>query len=136
MSYGTSAGLQAALYGVLSADASLTGLIGSHVYDGVPAGEIPSAYVVIGSEDVRDRSDQTGGMDQYRVTIGVVTEADGFQRAKEIAGAVSDALDGAVPALSRGRIINLSFERARARRVRAGQVRRIDLIFRILVDDT
>ena len=91
--------------------------------------------MTIGSEDARDRSDQTGGMAAYRVTIGVVSDAEGFHQAKEIAGAVSDALHGASPALARGRIVNLRFERARARRMQAGQVRRIDLIFRILVDD-
>ena len=65
-----------------------------------------------------------------------MTDADGFFAAKEAAGRVTDVLSDVTPVLSRGRIVSLTFLSARARRVRAGQVRQIDLTFRAIVEDS
>ena len=55
--------------------------------------------------------------------------------AQAASAAVSDVLiDGALN-LTRGRIVSLRFLKARARRVLRGQVRRIDLTFRAIVED-
>jgi hypothetical protein len=135
MSYGVSAALQAAVYQRLAGDAALSALVGEAIYDVVPSGPVPGTYVSLGPEDVRDRSDKTGRGAEHRFTVSVVTDAAGFQSAKLAAGAVSDALLGAGMTLTRGRIVAIEFLQARARRVRAGDVRRIDVTFRAWVED-
>lgn len=128
MSYATAAALQAAIY------ARLSGLLDVPVLDAAPDGA-EGTWVLIGPEDVRDRSDMTGAGAEHRVTLSVVSDAAGFQAAKIVAGAICDAL---VPPMemTRGRIAGLWFHRAVARRLDAGRTRRIDLTFYVRVDDT
>lgn len=135
MSYGVGAALQAAVFGALTSDATLAGLVGSAIYDVVPSGTVPTLYVSLGPEEVRDRSDKTGRGANHVFTVSVVTEVPGFQAAKEVAAAVSDALVDAPLVLSRGVLVSLSFERARAFRERDGARRRIDLRFAARVED-
>ncbi len=134
MSYGSAAALQAAVYQRLMADSAVDALVGSAIYDAVPPGTLPDTYVSLGPEDARDRSDKTGAGAEHDFTVSVVTDAAGFQAAKDIAGAVTDALVGAELILARGRLVDLWFLRARARRVGAADQRRIDLWFRARVD--
>lgn len=133
MSYAASAALQAAIYQRLASDAALAVLVGAAIYDAVPAGTLPDTYVTLGPEEVRDRSDGMGGGAWHLVTISVLTANAGFQRAKDVAALISDALAGAELTLGRGRLVALHFYRARARR--DGALRRIDLTFRARVDD-
>jgi hypothetical protein len=135
MSYGTAAALQAAVFQRLAGDPAVAALVGTAIYDVVPAGQVPGTYVSLGPEEVRDRSDKTGRGSDHIFTVSVVTDAAGFQQAKAVAGAISDALDGPMPALARGRIVSLQFLRARALRVSAARNRRIDLTFRARVED-
>ena len=86
-------------------------------------------------QQVRAQGDGTGAGAEHRITVSVVSETAGFLAAKQAAGAVSDALDGAMLSLARGRLVALRFLRARALRTGAGQRRRIDLTFRARVDD-
>lgn len=135
MSYGVSLALQAALYQALLADADLATLIGTAVYDEVPSGLIPSTYVTLGPEVALDRSDKTGDGAEHRVDISVVSEIAGFATAKAVAVAVSDALHGETIGLSRGTLVSLRFDRARASREDAANLRRIDLRFVARVSD-
>lgn len=135
MSYGVSAALQAAIYQKLVSDPVLAGLVGSAIYDNAPAGPITGTYVSLGPEDVRDRSDKTGYGALHMVTISVISDAAGFQLAKEVGGAVSDALNNVQLALSRGELCYINFDRATARRVGTGETRRIDLRFHARVED-
>lgn len=135
MSYGVSAALQQAIYQHLVADTTLSALVSGAIYDAVPAGIITGTYVSLGPEDVRERSDMTGQGALHAITISVVTDAAGFQAAKEVAAAVSDTLADASLTLTRGRLVYLNFHRARARRVEDADVRRIDLIFRARIED-
>ena len=135
MSYGVSAALQQAIYQHLAVDTALSTLVSGAIYDAVPAGIITGTYVSLGPEDVRERSDKTGHGALHEATISVVTDAAGFQAAKEVAAAVSDALVDASLILARGTLVYLNFHRARARRVEDADVRRIDLIFRARVED-
>ncbi len=135
MSYGASAALQAAVYQVLASDPALVALVGASVFDEVPPGPVTGTMVSLGEGEVRDLSDGSGGIGDHRFDVSVISDAEGFQTAKAAAEAVSDALVGAVPVLARGRVVSISFVRARARRVRAGQVRRIDMSFRAIVED-
>lgn len=137
MSYAMSSALQAAVYQALTSDADVTALVGSAVYDALPAGTLPPLYVVLGSEDVRDASDKTGGGALHEFTITIVTESAGFATAKNAAAAVSDALVDAELTLTRGTLVSLNFYKAKAARVGTGDVRQINLIFRARVaDDT
>lgn len=135
MSYGVAAALQAAVFQALAADAGLSAAVGGAIYDAVPPGAGSGTYLLIGPEEVRDRSDKTGRGAEHRFTVSVVSDAAGFQQAKDIAGAVSDILTGGVPVLSRGRLVALIFAQARARRTNDGAGRRIDLTFRARVED-
>ncbi|WP_120632836.1 DUF3168 domain-containing protein [Ruegeria sp. EL01] len=136
MSYGVSAALQAAVYQQLSTDADVAALSGGAIYDAVPAGVVPQTYVTLGPEDVRAASDRSDEGAVHRFTVSVVSEAAGFGAAKTLAGAVCDALENASPALDRGRLVGLWFERARARRTgTGGAIRQIDLRFRARVED-
>ncbi|UWQ15579.1 DUF3168 domain-containing protein [Aliiroseovarius sp. M344] len=135
MSYGVSAALQQAVYQHLTADTALSTLVTGAIYDAVPAGIITGTYVSLGPEDVRERSDMTGHGAVHEITVSVVTDAAGFQAAKGVAAAVSDALVDAALVLARGTLVYMNFHRARARRVEDADVRRIDLFFRARVQD-
>ncbi|MCJ7873744.1 DUF3168 domain-containing protein [Marinovum sp. 2_MG-2023] len=135
MSYAVAVALQTALYQHLSADAALGAIVGSAIYDAIPSGSLPSIYVTLGTETARDRSDQTGNGAAHDIGISIITDAPGFQQAKEAAVAVSDALDDPALALSRGSLVGLWFQRAKATRDTTAGTRRIDMIFRARVED-
>lgn len=135
MSYGVSAALQQAVYQRLTADTTLNGLVSGAIYDSAPPGIVTGTYVSLGPEDVSERSDVTGHGALHEFTISVVTDAAGFQQAKDVAVAISDALVDATLVLARGALVYLNFHRARARRVEDADMRRIDLVFRARVQD-
>lgn len=135
MSYAVAAALQSAVFARLTQDAALSGLVAGAVYDALPPGPLPPLYVALGPEVVRDRSDQTGAGAEHDFTVSVVTDAAGFIAAKAAAVAVSDALVDAPLALSRGRLVGLTFLRAAAARVAGGTRRQINLSFRARVED-
>lgn len=135
MSYGVAAALQGAIYQRLMADGALDALIGSAIYDAAPPGTTVGTYVSIGPEVVRDASTQTDRGAFHEFSVSVVSDDAGFQKAKTVAAAVSDALTGATLILARGRLVGLWFLRGRARRVEEADVRRIDLFFRARVGD-
>ncbi|WP_413717140.1 DUF3168 domain-containing protein [Silicimonas sp. MF1-12-2] len=136
MSYAVSAALQAAVYQSLASDSDLASLVGAAVHDQMPAGPVAGTYVSLGPEDVRDLSDQTHRGAEHSFSVSVVSDEAGFQTAKSVAGRITDILVDSMPVLTRGRVVSLRFISARARRVRAGQTRRIDLSFRAIVEDT
>lgn len=135
MSYAIAGPLQAAVFQALIADADLSNHVGAHVFDTLPSGNVPSLYVALGPEKVRDASDMTGGGALHEMTISVVSDNAGFATAKLVAGLVSDALVDADLTLSRGALVSLIFHKAAAARVGTGDTRRIDLIFRARVCD-
>ncbi|SFQ15327.1 Protein of unknown function [Roseivivax halotolerans] len=134
MSYAISEALQAAIFTRLAADPALTAEVGSHIYDALPAGPVPSLYVSLGPEKVRAASDASADGAWHDISVTVVTDAGGFRQAKRAAVALSDALEGADLTLARGRLTSLRFLRAEARH-RSGGLRRIEMIFRARVDD-
>jgi len=135
MSYAVSGALQSAVFQRLANDPTLVGLVGTNVFDALPAGAVPPLYVALGPEKAADASDQTGGGALHEFTVSVVTESAGFAVAKETAGAVSDALVDAALTLARGTLVSLRFHKATAARVGTADTRRIDLIFRARVCD-
>lgn len=135
MSYGMAAALQGAVFQALVADTALAGIVGTDIYDALPSGAVPSLFVALGPEVVRDRSDKTGAGAEHEFTVSVITDASGFAAAKLAAAAVSDALVDAPLVLARGTLVALNFLRAKALRVGAADQRRIDLTFKALVED-
>lgn len=135
MSYAMGAALQAAVFAHLAADSGLGSLVGTAIYDAAPSGGVQGLYVSLGPEDVKDRSDVCSAGAVHEFTVSVVTDAAGFQAAKDAAAAVSDALIDAPLVLTRGRLVGLRFLRARARRVSNGAQRQIDLRFAARVED-
>ncbi|WP_299962083.1 DUF3168 domain-containing protein [uncultured Roseobacter sp.] len=135
MSYAMSGALQAAIYETLINDATLGGLVGTNVYDAVPSGDLPETYVRLGAEQARDASDQTGIGALHTVEISVFTTQPGFAGAKAVATAISDALQDADLALSRGRLVFLRFQRAEARRIDTNAGRQIRMRFQARVED-
>ena len=133
MSYLSSLAMQRAVFTALEADPTLPGL----VHDSLPPGPVPDMWVMIGDEDVRDRSDVTGRASLHQFTVSVLGDAPGFAEIKRIAGTVCDVLDGSDLSLEQGHLTHLRFDRARARRAgRSGGLRRIDLRFAARLDET
>ena len=129
MSYALSGALQAAVFQYLSTDARLAGVA---IHHALPVGVVPAQYVLLGGEEVRDRSDVTGAAAIHRFTVLVQGDSAGFSGIKQIASAVCDALIDAPLVLARGQLIGLWFDRAR--RMRDGS-RQIELRFRARVED-
>ena len=136
MSYAVSHALQTAVYGALSGDASLTALVGAAIYDAVPPGTVPELYVSIGPEEVSAKQDSAGNITTHLLILSVIGSGAGFASLKAAAGAVSDALSGAPLSLSRGHLISLEFQKARARKISENQERQIELWFRAIVEDS
>ncbi len=132
MSLAVSAALQSAVFAALTGDAQVALLTGGAIFDALPPGPVPSLYLSLGAERVRDASDVVGDGAVHDFPVTIITTAAGFLAAKEIAVAVSDALTGADLVLGRGSLTALNFLRSRARRV--GDTREIEIWFRALVD--
>lgn len=134
MTYAVAAALQAAVFARLSADTGVSAQVGTAIYDAVPPGDAPATFVIIGPEDVRDRSDASGSGAEHRLTVSVMSSQSGFMAAKSVAGAISEALADADLPLSRGRLVGIGFVQAVAKATADGQGRRIDLTFRARVE--
>lgn len=135
MSYGQSAALQTAIYGILAADTVLSARVDGAIYDALPAGTPPATFITLGPEDVRPRGDKAGRGALHRFLVTVTTTEAGFGDAKETAAMISDLLDGATPALTRGAVSFLRFRRARARRLGTGDQRQIEMTFEARLED-
>lgn len=132
MSYAATAALQEAVYARLTTNVAVSTLSGGAIFDEIPPGTVPSVYVSLGPETVRDAGDVIGSGARHDFPVTVVTDAAGFHTAKTLAAAISDALVDADMALSTGSLVALNFLRARARRV--GASREIEVWFRAYVD--
>jgi len=135
MSYGVAAALQAAVYAQLTNDGTLAAIVGTDIFDALPSGTLPSLYVALGPEVVKDQSDKTGAGALHELIVSVVTDVAGFAQAKAAAAAVSDAMVDADLTLTRGQLVSLNFYKATAARVGTGDIRQINLVFRARVAD-
>lgn len=131
MSYQAAAALQTAVFGTLTAAPALADI---SVVDAMPPGASPGTFVLIGPEVAVDQSDGSGPGAEHRLTVSVISDASGFMAAKTVAAAVSEALVTAAPVLAVGHLVSINFQRAVARRLDEGAVRRIDLTFRARVE--
>ena len=137
MSYAATAALQAAVYGALRDSDALADLVGDAIYDAMPVAAPPGTYVSLGPEEVKDAGDMTAAGASHDFVVSVLSgtdEANGFGAVKEVAVAVSEALEVAEITLDRGHLAGMWFLRARARRAENGAGRRVDLTFRARID--
>ena len=130
MSYAAAAALQTAIFAALSGNPALAGV---SIVDAMPPGTGNGTFILIGPEIATDKGDQTGPGAEHLVAIAVISDASGFLSAKTVAAAVSAVLVGAELVLTTGSLVSLFFQRANARRLDEGDIRRIDLTFRARV---
>jgi len=135
MSYAISESLQTAVFARLTADTAVSGLVGTDIYDAVPSGALPTVYIALGEERVRDHSTKTASGALHDIAVDIHSDTAGFQTAKILAGAVCDALIDADLALARGVLTSLNFRVARARKGVSPDQRVINLTFRAFVMD-
>lgn len=138
MTYAFGWALQKALHAALTANPELAALVGDRIYDAPPhraAAEAPDApYVLIGDETVAPWSTATEQGATHEIAISAVGAEPGFATVKRVAAAVCDALLGPLSP-ERGRVVSACFLGGRTRRARRGPVRRIDMRFRIAIED-
>ncbi len=135
MSFAGSAALQRAVYQALFHDQAMIDAVGADIYDAIPSGNLPSLYVVLGTEAVKDSSDQTGNGAIHDFVVSIITQASGFSVAKEVGALVCDVLIDAPLILDRGTLVALGFVKAAAARIGTGDRRQINLTFRARISD-
>jgi hypothetical protein len=131
--------LQRAVYDALTADPAVAALSSGRIHDAPPHAATQSdpgaVYVTLGDEVVRpfDSADRHGGSHDF--TVSVHSGANGFSLAKELAGAICDALIDRPLTLARGHLVALRFLQGQAQRGRPVERRRITLRFRAVIED-
>ena len=138
MTYALAEPLQMAVFSALTTDATLTGLVGSDIYDApLPAdGSVaPANYVLIGAEQASNGATKDVHGAVHDLNIVVHSNDDGFSTSKKIAGAICDVLLDAQLPMNRGRIVYLRFLKARADAGKPPARRTISLKFRARVED-
>ncbi|HUF56380.1 MAG TPA: DUF3168 domain-containing protein [Thermohalobaculum sp.] len=139
MTYALSWPLQRAIYDTLAADPTLTALLGGRIYDAPPPFEADAApdaiWVTLGDERVDDWSTKDSSGAVHMLAIAVHAPQRGFGEAKDVAGVISDVLTGAALAPERGRVVHVGFVSGRTRRSDNDLMRRVELRFRVLVED-
>ena len=127
--------LQRALVAALSAAPTVITLAGGRVLDEPVRGTgVDGPVVLLGDETVTPWSTATDTGAEHRFSISVVAQAQGFSVLKPLAAAICETVLGPLP-LDRGRIVNAAFLGARTGRDPVRQIRRIDLTFRIVIED-
>ena len=140
MTYALSWPLQEGVFQLLSNDTGVAAHLGGRIYDAplsLDAEADPDGiYLTLGDERVEDWSTATDPGAAHLLTSAVHAPRRGFAEAKQAAGAVSDAMLGGTIAMSRGRVILVRFVDARTRRAEGDALRRIEMRFRLTVEDT
>lgn len=140
MTYALSWPLQEGVFQLLRSDPGVAVLVGTRIYDAPPPLEAEAdpdgVYVTIGDERAQDWSTATDNGAAHLLAISVHAPRRGFSEAKQAAGAISDAMLRESIAISRGRVVLVRFVDARTRRGEGDALRRIDMRFRVTVEDT
>ncbi|MEM8698201.1 MAG: DUF3168 domain-containing protein, partial [Pseudomonadota bacterium] len=131
--------LQEAVFEVLDGDQNLAALV-SGIYDAAPQQVSDAAedglYVTIGDELAEDWATASDAGAVHTVLISVHAPRRGFAEAKRAAGLISDLMLSAVLVPARGRVIQTRFLDARTARAENDALRRIDLRFRLTLEDS
>ncbi len=109
--------LQQAIFAALTADATLTTLLGGaqQIHDQAPQGA-PLPYVTFGPLSARDWSTGTDGGEEHSVTLHVWSRGRGKKQAHELLGCLRASLHDRALSLSGHRLVNLRHEVSEARR--------------------
>lgn len=140
MTYAFGWALQQGIFAALGANADLAELVGGRIHDEPPhraalAEEAAQApYLLIGEEAVAPWDTATERGAAHELSISAVSSEPGFATVKRIAAAVCDAMEGSIP-LARGRVAAVRFLGARTARGRRGPARKIEMRFRVIVED-
>ena len=130
--------LQQALHAAFSSRPEISALVGSRIYDEPPADDAlvvgDAAWILLGDEQVTSWATASDAGAAHVILISVISTHRGFGVANQVASAVCEAALGPLT-LSRGKVVNAGFLEARTRRLAAGPSRRIDLRFRIVIED-
>lgn len=139
MTYALSWPLQAGLYKAVCESPDCNQHLEGRVFDAAPPNQgqtlLDEIYVTFGDEDVTDWSSSTTIGAVHTITVSVFAPRRGFAGAKQAAAAVSDAILTGDITLARGTVVNAQFIDAKTRREDGDTLRRIDLRFRITVQD-
>ena len=140
MTYAISWPLQEGIYSLVCNDPACSSTLGARVFDAVPlqadSGMPEEVYMTFGDEDVQDWSTGSTNGAIHTITVSVHAPRHGFSDAKQAAAAISDAILSGGLVLTRGSVVNVRFVDGRTVRRESDSVRRIDLRFRITVQDT
>lgn len=140
MTYAISWPLQEGIYSLVCNDPACSSNLGHRVFDAAPiegdVGLSEDVYMTMGDEEVQDWSSGSTNGAVHTVTISIHAPRHGFSDAKQTASAISDAILSGALTLTRGTVVNVRFVDARTVRKEADAFRRIDLRFRITVQDT
>ena len=140
MTYAYGWALQRAVHAALRAHPDIAALVGGRVHDEPPhrssgsAEEAAAPYVVIGEETVAPWDTATEAGAAHEIVVCAVAAEPGFATVKRIAAAVCDALLGGL-APERGRVVSARFLGGRTARALRGATRRIDMRFRIVIEE-
>lgn len=127
--------LQRALVSALLADPVVAEIAGGQVLDEPLSEAAPRGpAVMLGDETVTPWATATDQGAEHRIEIVVVGQEHGFARLKPLADAVCAVVLGPL-VLERGRIVNAAFLAARTRRDAVRHLRRIEMTFRIVIED-
>jgi hypothetical protein len=134
MTISASAALRAAVHDALSADVSLTSLLGGpKVYDEPPR-SAAFPYVTLGEMRVSDFSTGDGSGEEHQLVLHAWSRQGGHKEAHLIAGALLSALDDAPLTLADHRLVNFRFAVADVRREADGRTYHALVRFRAVTE--
>lgn len=140
MTYAISWPLQQGIYSLVCNDPGCSSTLGARVFDAIPPeaeNAVPQdVYMTFGDEDVQDWSSGSTNGAIHTLTVSVHAPRQGYADAKQAAAAISDAILSGALSLTRGTVVNVRFVDGRTARQESDGLRRIDLRFRITVQDT
>jgi len=113
--------------------------IDGRIYDDAPhrsreLGSLP--YITLGDETVSPWNTVTDEGAIHEVVIRVFAPQRGFLPVKMLAAQVAEVIATTPPVPDRGTVITHEFIGARTRREEQGALRRIDLTFRFVIEDS
>jgi hypothetical protein len=135
MSFGHAWALQCAIFNVLRADPEIASAVGDRIFDNPSAatsGGQPT--ILLGEERVAPWGSITQTGAEHHVMVSLLANEGGFGALKRLAGAVSRVV-AAPLSVSGGQVVLNEFQSARSHRQGRAGLRRIDLQFRIIVED-
>lgn len=138
MTYALAYPLQQALFAALTANPDVATHFADRIHDAPPphGAEAAGLTLVIGDEKAEDWSTATDAGAAHVVTLTIHAAQYSFLAAKQAAAAVSDLILAGGLILTRGRVVNARFIDAETKRSQNDAHRRIDLRFRLVLEDT